>query len=82
MVLDEQMPGGAMIWAGDPEQADGFMPCYWLAPEVCSAPACVKSAYEEAVRVNCRHTVETGLIPPEQAEQVMRYLIDHGPEYP
>ena len=48
VMFDEQEPGGAMIWAGDPEQADGFMPCYWLAPEICSAPACVKSAYEEA----------------------------------
>jgi len=80
--IDEREAGGVVLWNGAPEDADGFVACQWIAPEVCSAPACVKKAYAEAVERNCQHSVELGLIPPEQAEQVMRYLIDHGPEYP
>lgn len=85
VVIDEREPGGVLLWAGPRDQADGAIPCYWIAPEICSNPECVKQAYDEAktyaghVAANCAHSVELGLIPPEQAEQVMRYLIDHGP---
>jgi hypothetical protein len=25
-----------------------YLPCQWIAPEICSAPACVEKAYAEA----------------------------------
>jgi len=50
VMSDEKEPGGATIWAGDPEQADGYMPCYWVVPGICSAPSCVMKAYDEARR--------------------------------
>jgi hypothetical protein len=36
-----------IVWAGDPAEAEGFMACSWLAPEICTNPTCVASAYEE-----------------------------------
>lgn len=48
VMFDPREPGGAMLWAGPPEDADGFVPCSWIAPEICNSPECVKKAYEEA----------------------------------
>lgn len=48
VMLDEHEPGSVTLWAGAPEEADGFLPCEWIAPEICSNPECVKKAYAEA----------------------------------
>ena len=48
-MVDEQAPSGVRLpLSGEKESPDGFMPCSWIAPEVCSNPRCVELAYAEA----------------------------------